>query len=348
MMTINRSNVVLVIVVVAALAVASVVAAHGHGAPASALATTAIDNPAAAGLADTTAATSSTSGAASAVDPAKQEPTLDQFTSRDPFIQTTAAPAAGSTANPTSSPTAQPAPVSADVKVVKVTKQGVPISTYNYHNQKVGAALPTSSPVIQITKVAAGGVTFELLGNYTLGGESNLKTFGPLAPSTEPTQVQLDDGSVTLYYDITVMQLHYPEVSSGSSSSKFQLELQFQLDHRIELLRGPQHQGPEHRDDQRRAERDPRGRRHHLRLPQGRRGHLDLVGPGQDRGHQRPGADRDGAARRRAGHPASRAVGEQVADASATDESKATANGRAAQAARPHCLAFRAPCKVAA
>ena len=219
MMMINRSNVVLVIVVVAALAVASVVAVHGHGAPASALATTAIDNPAAAGLADTTTASSSTGGAASAVDPAKQEPTLDQFTSRDPFIQTTSAPAAGSTANPTSSPTAQPAPVSADVKIVKTTKENVPVDTYNYHNQKAGAALPSSGPVVEITKVAAGGVTFELLGNYTLGGESNLKTFGPVAPSTEPTQVQLDDGSVTLYYDITVMQLNYGEGSSSSSSN---------------------------------------------------------------------------------------------------------------------------------
>jgi len=218
MMTINKSNVVLVIVVVAALAVASVVAAHGHGSPASALATTAIDNPAAAGLADTSAATS-TSGAASAVDPAKQEPTLDQFKSRDPFIQTTSAPVADSTANPTSSPTAQPAPVSADVKIVKMTKENVPVDTYNYHNQKAGAALPSSGPVVEITKVAAGGVTFELLGNYTLGGESNLKTFGPVAPSTEPTQVQLDDGSVTLYYDITVMQLNYGEGSSSSSSN---------------------------------------------------------------------------------------------------------------------------------
>jgi len=217
MMTINRSNVVLVIVVVAALAVASVVAAHGHGAPTSALATTAIDNPAAAGLADTSAA-STTGGAASAVDPAKQEPTLNQFTSRDPFIQSTSAPAPDSTANPTSSPSAQPAPVSADIKIAKVTKDNVPLETHAYYNQKVGAALPTNSPVFKVAGFkdnANGqlGVEFELLGNYTVGGQ---KTF--IVVPGVPLTVVLEDGSTITYYTITV-ELNYGEGSSSTSSS---------------------------------------------------------------------------------------------------------------------------------
>ena len=92
MMTINKSNAVLVIVVVAAIAMASVVAVHGHGAGTTALGAYGADNPAVAGLADTSTVASSTGSGASAVDPAKQDPTLDQFHSRNPFIQATAAP----------------------------------------------------------------------------------------------------------------------------------------------------------------------------------------------------------------------------------------------------------------
>jgi len=100
MMRIDRSNVVLVLVVVAAIAVAAVVAVHGHaGNGATAMSAYGAENPSVAGLADTSAVASSTGSGADALDPAKQNPTLDQFHSRNPFIQATGAPAAnGSTA----------------------------------------------------------------------------------------------------------------------------------------------------------------------------------------------------------------------------------------------------------
>ena len=211
MMTINKSNAVLVLVVVAALAVASVVAVHGHGAPASAMATTAIDNPAAAGLADTSAATSSTSGVASAADPAKQEPTLDQFTSRDPFIQVASGTVAAS--GSTATPTAEASPVAADISV----KFGaVPAKTYR--DQQVGDGLPPAPPAFTVKLIQSGGVTFELVGDYTINGQANDKTFEVLTGDTK--QLTLDKGTTQTTYVITVLDLVYNNSgSSGSSSS---------------------------------------------------------------------------------------------------------------------------------
>lgn len=218
MMTINKSNVVLVIVVVAAIAVASVVAVHGHGGGATtALGAAGADSPALAGLSDTSTVASSTGSGANALDPAKQDPTLDQFTSRNPFIQATATPAASGTTtpgpSPSSSSSSSPAPskpVSADIHL-----KGGGVNT-TYASQKVGAKLPPSSSVLEITSISSSAVTFELLNGYTLGGDTSKKTF-PVSQSTAPTQVILENGSKQAVYLITVEQIHFSE--GGSSSS---------------------------------------------------------------------------------------------------------------------------------
>ena len=214
MMRIDRSNVVLVLVVVAAIAVAAVVAVHGHaGSGATAMSAYGAENPSAAGLADTSAVASSTGSGANALDPAKQNPTLDQFHSRNPFIQATGAPAAsGSTAptsEPTSSPTATPTPVSANIHI----KGGGVDTTYN--DQKAGDKLPPSSSVFQVTAISSLGVTFELLNGYTIGG---VKSFGPIPPETLPTTVKLQNGSKNVTYLITVLQLNDSGGSGGSGS----------------------------------------------------------------------------------------------------------------------------------
>jgi hypothetical protein len=214
MMRIDRSNVVLVLVVVAAIAVAAVVAVHGHaGSGATAMSAYGAENSSAVGLADTSAVASSTGSGANALDPAKQNPTLDQFHSRNPFIQATGAPAtSGSTAptsEPTSSPTATPSPVSANIHI----KGGGVDTTYN--DQKAGDKLPPSSSVFQVTTVSSLGVTFELLNGYTVGG---LKTFGPIPPETLPTTVKLENGSKNVNYSITVLQLNDSGGSGGSGS----------------------------------------------------------------------------------------------------------------------------------
>ncbi len=209
MMTINKSNVVLVIVVVAALAVASVVAAHGHGA-ATALSTAGSGNPSAVGLADTSALASSTGSAATAADPAKQQPTLDQFHSRDPFIQSTGAPAAAST-SPTSEPTAEATPVAADIKLTTEAKSGDVSATYN--DEKVGDQIPPAGAIVQIKAITANAVTFKLLNDYTVGG-STTSTFNVSVGS--PTTVTLEKNSTSTTYLFTVVDVLY----SGGSSTR--------------------------------------------------------------------------------------------------------------------------------
>ncbi len=218
MMTINKSNVVLVIVVVAAIAVASVVAVHGHsGAAVTSLSASGAENPSAAGLADTSGVASSTGSGLAAVDPAKQDPTLDQFTSRNPFIQATAAPSTGGstpapTGTPTASPSATPKPVAANIHI----KSGSVNATFS--DQKVGAKLPPSSSVFKITAISSTAVTFELLNGYTLGGDTSKKTFA-VTQSTSPTQVILVNGSKQSVYLITVLQIVLSGNGSGSKSS---------------------------------------------------------------------------------------------------------------------------------
>jgi hypothetical protein len=214
MMTTSRSNVILAIVVVAAIAVASVVAVHGHGG-ATALGTYGAGTPAAAGLADTSTVASSTGSAATAADPAKQQPTLDQFTSRNPFIQATTAPGSGSTGTtttPTSSTSPTPKAVSANITV----KSGAVGATYM--DQKVGDKLPPAGSAFSIQSIDSSGVTFKLLNGYTVGAGTNTTTF-KVAQASAPTQVTLVNGAIQKIYFVTVVHISYAEGSSSSSSS---------------------------------------------------------------------------------------------------------------------------------
>jgi hypothetical protein len=223
MMTTSKSNAILAIVVVAAIAVASIVAVHGHGG-ATALGTYGAGNPAAAGLADTSTVASSTGSAATAADPAKQQPTLDQFTSRNPFIQATSAPSGGTTGttttptsstspNPSSTSSPTPKAVSADITV----KSGAVGATYI--DQKVGDKLPPAGSAFKIRSIDSSGVTFELLNGYTVGSGTSTKTF-TVAQASTPTQVTLVNGSATpkVYY-VTVVHISYSTGGSSSSSS---------------------------------------------------------------------------------------------------------------------------------
>jgi hypothetical protein len=213
MMSTSKSNAILAIVVVAAIAVASVVAVHGHGG-ATALSTYGAGNPTAAGLADTSTVASSTGGAATAADPAKQQPTLDQFTSRNPFIQATAAPGTSSTSTTTSTSTSSPTPkaISANI-TVKTGSVGA-----TYMDQKVGDKLPPAGSAFSIKAIASSGVTFELLNGYTVGAGTSTKTF-QVAEAATPTQITLVNGSAQEVYYVTVLHISYTESGSGSSSS---------------------------------------------------------------------------------------------------------------------------------
>ncbi len=221
MMKIDRSNVVLVLVVVAALAVASVVAVHGHsGSGTTAMSAYGAGNASAAGLADTsTVGSSTTSGVASAADPAKQNPTLDQFHSRNPFIQATAEPTPSSsgtsTAAPSGTPTASPssspsAPTGADIHVTS----GSIDKTYT--NQKIGAKLPPGSPAFKVTAISvSSGVTLEWLeGHMPVEGEDT-----DTIPVYGVGTFTLAEGSQDVVYKITIVKLDYPSSSSSGSSN---------------------------------------------------------------------------------------------------------------------------------
>jgi hypothetical protein len=212
MMTTSKSNAILAIVVVAAIAVASVVAVHGHGG-ATALGTYGAGSPAAAGLADTSTVASSTGSAATVADPAKQQPTLDQFTSRNPFVQATTAPGSGSTATttPSSSPTPGAKAMSANI-TVKTGSVGA-----TYMNQVVGDKLPPAGSVFSIQSMNSSGVTFKLLNGYTVGAGTDTKTF-TIAQASEPTQVTLVNGSSHKIYFVTVVHISTAEGSAGTSS----------------------------------------------------------------------------------------------------------------------------------
>jgi hypothetical protein len=193
-MPIRSSNVVFVIVVVVAIALASVVAVHGHGG-ATALGTYGAGTPAAAGLADTSTVASSTGSAATAADPAKQQPTLDQFTSRNPFIQATTAPGSGSTGTTGSSTTSIPATVAANVRVSSPTTIDL------YTLRRVGDLLPPTAAVFKITAIGNDGVSFALVNGYTLNGAASA---GTIAESTTPTPLLLTKGNATVAYTVEV------------------------------------------------------------------------------------------------------------------------------------------------
>jgi hypothetical protein len=182
----------LAIVVLTAIAVASVVAAHGkNGAAATPFGVGGAESVATAGLADTSAIASSTSSGLTGVDPAKQTPNLDQFTSHDPFIQVTAAPSVGSVSS-----SSTPSEYAADIRLTW------PSGGATYTLRRVGDKLPPSSPVFEVTSIGASGVTFALLNGYRAAGRAE---FGPVQGSGAATEVKLQKGTQQIPYTVTVL-----------------------------------------------------------------------------------------------------------------------------------------------
>ena len=221
MMTMNRSTVVLVLVIVTAVAVGAVVAANTHGpGAATAMGTYGSDSLSAQGLADTGTATSSINTPTGA-DPAKQEPVLNLFHSRNPFIQVTSGPTTNvggeiiTTPTPSTSPSASGSPgtsVPHAANITLVEKSGA--ATYN--NQVVGAKLPPSSPLFKIIKLSSAGVQFKLLNGYAL--EDGSTTF--LVPvGTAGTTVILSKGTGGTQKTVTIKVLQIVYKTTGGSGS---------------------------------------------------------------------------------------------------------------------------------
>lgn len=94
-----------------------------------------------------------------ATDPAKQQPTLDQFTSKDPFLPLTVASTSGGSNSNTSADTG----VSYSAKI---TVNGAAQTV------SVGDKVPGSSPVFQISSITASDVTFKLVSGQFSDGST--------------------------------------------------------------------------------------------------------------------------------------------------------------------------------
>ena len=186
--------VAIALIVGAALALA--VALSNGGAGTSGATASAVGDKAA------TAVYSNSSGTASlvAADPAKEQPLLDKFTSKDPFIPFPT-PGASSTSTPSPSPTSTEEPSSLGAKVK------VDGTSYNVMQ---GDKVPGGSAAeFTITGITASDVTFEVIdGTLENGDKSFSVNLG------EAVKVTLESG---VSYDISVVAIG--AASSGSNGS---------------------------------------------------------------------------------------------------------------------------------
>jgi hypothetical protein len=143
--------------------------------------------------------------ALAAADPAKEQPLLDKFTSKDPFIPLptpgatgTATPAPSPTATSTSEPSAN---LSAKVKVDGTT-----------YNVMTGDKVPGGSAAeFSISAITASDVTFKVIdGQLENGDKSFSVNLG------EAVKVTLDSG---VSYDISVVAIGASSSGGGSNGS---------------------------------------------------------------------------------------------------------------------------------
>lgn len=155
-----------------------------------------------------------------AVDPAKQQPVLDQFTSKDPFYDNSLGIAstsstASSTPVPTSSSTPTPTPTSTSTAVsptgAKITVNGTAYTV------KAGDKIPVASPLFTISAIASpAGVTFTpLSGTFDSGATALVVAAGASAT----------DGYKGTTYKFDVTQLTYPSTGGSSTPSTNVIQL---------------------------------------------------------------------------------------------------------------------------
>ncbi len=141
--------------------------------------------------------------ALAAADPAREQPLLDKFTSKDPFIPFPVA-GGGGTASPTPSPTSTSQPsnnLSAKIKVDGTS-----------YNVVQGDQVPGGSAAeFTITGVSSGDVTFEVIdGTLENGDKSFPVNLG------EAVRVTLDGG---VSYDISVISIGQGGGGGGGGTS---------------------------------------------------------------------------------------------------------------------------------
>ena len=142
------------------------------------------------------------------LDPAKQEPVLDMFTSKDPFVPLTS-PAA--TVSPTPSPTATSAvqnPESASIKI--------DATTMTVH---AGDEVPSANPVFEIASLKPSGVTFELLDDMQFEDGSSSVLVG------EGQVVNVTNVDTGITYRLEVIDLKYAGEGNTTPATEHSIAL---------------------------------------------------------------------------------------------------------------------------
>ena len=190
MITNRRTLTYVAIALIVGAALALAVALARSDAPAASSGPTAVQTQAQGGVLGDTAG----AGGLASADPARQEPLLDKFTAKDPFVPlvvATPAPNPTSSSNPTSSPSPSPNPspsLSARVKVNGTTYTVVK-----------GDKVPGGSPAFTISGITSGDVTFAVIKGTLKNGDSSISV--SLGESVRAT---LESGKS---YDLSVLSI---------------------------------------------------------------------------------------------------------------------------------------------
>ena len=187
--------VLIALIVGAALALAVALASSGAG-------TSGASAGAAGEVAGASLYSESTDAAAlAAADPAKEQPLLDKFTSKDPFIPFPT-PGASTTPSPSPSSSTQPSTFSAKIKVDGTT-----------YNVMVGDKVPGgSAAAFTISGITSNDVTFKIIDGELENGEKSFSVnLGEAVTVTEKAS--------GVSYDISVLAIGAAGSGGGSGGS---------------------------------------------------------------------------------------------------------------------------------
>jgi hypothetical protein len=193
----KRSRMVFIAAAAVAIALVAVLAVHGAAGSAAGVGQSGSENTGVIGY-DYAGTTSSNDPAADplATDPAKQEPALDKFQSKDPFKPLVPTSSSSPVSSPTPSGSAQ-VPTGADITINK-----------RPYTVSKGDKVPPGSPAFVIADITSSGVKFDLLHGQTFSDGST----SVLVPVRQKVSVQSQGGRA---YDLFVTKLDYSGTGGG-------------------------------------------------------------------------------------------------------------------------------------
>lgn len=138
------------------------------------------------------------------LDPAKQEPVLDKFTSKDPFEPLPSTPPS---VTPVASPTPTATATAENPQSASVKISGVAVTV------RAGDETPTADPVFEVASITPSGVTFELLDGMQFDDGSSSVLVG------EGQLVDVTNADTDTTYRLEVIDLKYAGESTTTTTS---------------------------------------------------------------------------------------------------------------------------------